>query len=457
MKHVPEITLDNLKSLGVETLAQLVFESYPLNSALEARIKRLLAATTSPTALIALIKQQLTHLSTEKKFYFARESHALADRLNETRKTITEDLADQDVEAAIELSWRFLALHRKIFERVDDSYGNISPIFELALKHLAQLYLQMGAYDEQQLAKDLFQEYSRNGYGVYDRAIHYFAPALKSPGLCQFEDLLRQPIEGNSSTRSTHAVDRYHSIAGLLAIADARQDVDAYIAVIQQYESSVSSSRALEIAQRLIQAQRYSEALDSLASVENIGRFGEARRQLEVQALEALGQRTQAQALRVEGFKRRPSKPVYEACLVHAEHSERLKEDLLDAVMTNTSFTDSLSFLIDVHELERAAELVREHESHWDGRHYTALLPTAQALEKRFPLESSILYRALIHDILTRAQSKYYHHAVRYLAVLEQLSAQINNWNQLLDHHQYFSTLREQHKRKTAFWKQYQK
>jgi hypothetical protein len=456
MKHVPDITLESLKQLGVETLAQLVFESYALHPAFETRVNRLVAGATSSKALIALIKQQLTRLSSEKKFYFARESFGLAERLSETRQAILQDLAEQDVETAISLTWRFLALHRKIFERVDDSYGNISPIFDLALQQLAGLYSASLTHDGQQLAQDLFKEYDQNGYGVYDRVIEYFAPVLKESGLCCFEALLKQQLDVKPSKPTMAALSRYRAVAGLLAIADARQDVDAYVAVIEEYESPVGDDKAILIAQRLIQVQRFSEALNWLEQVSTGSRFWDRKGLLAVQALEALGNQSEAQTLRIELFKRMLTKEAYKDCLAHTVEPERLKATLLEVVMTHPSFTRSVTFLTEIKELERVAVLVQEHESQWDGSHYTLLQPIAKAMEVNFPLESSILYRALVAGIVTRGQSKYYAHAVRYLKILEQLSLQIKDWQTVADHAQYFLALREQHKRKTALWSQYQ-
>lgn len=43
-------------------------------------------------------------------------------------------------------------------------------------------------------------------------------------------------------------------------------------------------------------------------------------------------------------------------------------------------------------------------------------------------LRASVVYRALLESILARAQTRYYHHGVRYLKKLHMLSAAIEDW-----------------------------
>src|ERR671910_1141445 len=72
--------------------------------------------------------------------------------------------------------------------------------------------------------------------------------------------------------------------------------------------------------------------------------------------------------------------------------------------------------------IDLAAKLVLDHRGTWDGRHYGMLVPAAGALEHDHPAAATVLYRALIDDILARARSPAYGHAARYLAKLEAMS-----------------------------------
>jgi Family of unknown function (DUF6880) len=102
--------------------------------------------------------------------------------------------------------------------------------------------------------------------------------------------------------------------------------------------------------------------------------------------------------------------------------------------------------------LDLAAKLVLDHRETWDGRHYGALVPAAQALEEAHPAAATVLYRALIDDILMRARSLAYGHAARYLARLEALADRIDRSPDLPDHAAYRANLERAHGRKTGFW-----
>lgn len=66
-------------------------------------------------------------------------------------------------------------------------------------------------------------------------------------------------------------------------------------------------------------------------------------------------------------------------------------------------------------------------------------------------LAASLIYRALIDSILRRAQSKYYHHGVRYLHKLEALAPAITDWERFGTHDDYFRGLQQIHARKSSF------
>jgi hypothetical protein len=112
----------------------------------------------------------------------------------------------------------------------------------------------------------------------------------------------------------------------------------------------------------------------------------------------------------------------------------------------------SLAFLLAWPQLDLAARLVLDHRETWDGRHYGALVPAAEALEEAYPAAATVLYRALINDILVRARSPAYGHAARYLARLDALADRIDPSPDLPDHDAYRAKLKLAHGRKTGFW-----
>jgi len=449
------ISLENLNALGSEQLSFLVLEGCRSHPQFANRVKRALAAASNPQSLISLLKKQLLALSKARKFYSAGESGEMASELTNICQAITDELAPLNVDAAIELAERFLSLNSKVFERVDDSYGNIWPIFNKLLADLASFYQKPDFYGSAELAKKVFDWYCHNDYSVYDNVVEYFAVPLGNEGLAQLEGLFREQCESATPNKPRSDYLGRNFLRGWLAIADAKKDVDKYIAILEQTGQAETVHYQVEIAERLIKAERCQDAVMWLDKVEDAPHFLEKKRKFKIQAYEGLGNFEEAQNLRIEQFISFPSKILYCQCLEGAEDAELLREKLLNAVFSHPSPLQSLAFFIEIFQLDRAAALVLEKRQQWDGKDYYLLQPAAQGLESLYPFEASLLYRVLIDDILSRAQSKYYHHAVRYLKKLEALSSQIEDWRELPRHQDYWADLQQAHKRKTAFWAKY--
>ena len=114
------------------------------------------------------------------------------------------------------------------------------------------------------------------------------------------------------------------------------------------------------------------------------------------------------------------------------------------------------SFFIQNGRIDQAEIYIFDKLDQIDGDYYTSVLPLAEEFEKngRY-LTAAILFRALLESILDRAQSRYYHHGVRYLKKLDELSMKIDNWGKLLPHSDYLGSIKQKHIRKTSFWGKY--
>jgi hypothetical protein len=78
----------------------------------------------------------------------------------------------------------------------------------------------------------------------------------------------------------------------------------------------------------------------------------------------------------------------------------------------------------------------------------------AGLLEHDHPVAATILYRALLDNILDRARSKAYGHGAKYLGKLTLLASEADPSRPggMVDHATYLAKLKTAHLRKSGFW-----
>ena len=243
-------------------------------------------------------------------------------------------------------------------------------------------------------------------------------------------------------------------------LAQARGDLDLLVALEEAKPPHAQDT--LSIAARLLEAGRAAEALDWARRPE--GRPGPAARDplapprvaLEASILDALGEAAAAQALRSRCFEAHLNADVLREHLKRLPDFEDMEaEERALALAAGHANTDAaLVFLMGWPRHDLAADLVVARRDHWSGRDWYTLPQVADDLRHEHPLASTILYRALLDDILARARSKAYGHGARYLAALTELAPLTDPLRPegLPDHAGYVAGLERDHARKTGFW-----
>lgn len=262
---------------------------------------------------------------------------------------------------------------------------------------------------------------------------------------------------------------RYRLVRTRQAIADRLGDVDRFIALASERPSGREDN--IGIAERLLAAGRAREALDwvrrpsrpglrsmSMADIADVSDGTDlqdrSRVRLEIRILTAVGEKNAAQGLRWPAFEAGLDHEIlreYVACLPDFEEFDVL-ERAFAHVASHPQRYGSLGFFLAWPRLDLAAKLVVLNRAGWAGQHYHTLVPAAEALEHDHPVAATVLYRALLDDILVRARSPAYGHGARYLARLYDLSRDDLADMGLADHESYRAGLRKVHGRKAAFW-----
>ena len=457
MARKAALSLDGLSALGAEKLAALILEETEVNAAFTKRVKAALAGVQGPDAVVRLIDRRLAALNRARGFVDWDKARDFAADLGATVDTIAGELGQHHPTQAIQLLLRFIDTHVTVFDRADDSDGRIQEVYWHAAE-LASDFVQNLPIDQRDWLPDrLLASLAIDEHGLTDRVCIAVAPLLPAPVLDIWDEHLR------SIETPENAVTDIRQ-----AIADARGDVDGYL-VLESHKPGWRQN-PMAAAERLRAAGRLDEALAwvrrprkgglGFATATDIadGRIHRVhdleKVRLEARILEEMQDRPAAQKLRWAAFETSLSADLLREYLRKLddfiEHEEQ--ERAFAVVAATKNVYTALDFFIDWPKLDLAAKLVIDKRDIWDGRLYDVLPGAAAALAYDFPVSATILYRALLDDILTRARSKAYGHGARYLARLTELGDHVADAALVETHDAYFARLKQRHGRKAAFW-----
>jgi hypothetical protein len=466
MPRKPTITEATLRSLGPKRLAALVLEGCQRDDVLEKKVRMMLAAKGGGDALDAELTTRIKSLRTGRSFVDWRGAGNLAETIDAIRASITGELAAKSPRAAVARLWQVIDATDSIMERADDSGGSISGTLRGAVADLGVMLSKAGVGDHGVLAKKVHASTLDNGYGVANGLVRAVAPVLGPKGREALRGYFERDIAASNTTAlPTSARERDYdrdsrrsaAASGLMDLADAESDVDAFLRAAEL--SPYRIAHIDEAAKRLLKAKRPAEALawlDQLPPDHFKWRdaTGDGVIDIKLRALDALGRRDEAQALRWQMFERY-LRPVY-----LREHVRRLPDFEDEPVirkavahaMAHRSVLDALSFLIAWPDLDAAARLVMTRMAEIDGRHYELLNPVIDRLEEKHPAAATILLRAKINSVLARASSTQYGHAARDLARAAVMAPMIEAAATIPTHAAYMADLKVKHARKTSFW-----
>lgn len=419
------LTNEALVALGAEKLAKLVLDEAGRNAPFKKLVMAALAGANGPKAVAAVIDRRLSGLERARGFVDWEKRNAFAADLRATLATITDELGPADPAAAVDRLVRFLICAEGVFERVDDSSGRIQSVFHGAADALPNLAAKMADEDRVELVERLIPALVKDEYGLIEAVVRSTIPLLPKANLPEVDARLAQaaeetgPLKGNVLRDWGRLGRRDRMIRARQAVADHAGDVDGFIALGSERPSGRQDH--VDVAERLLGAGRAAEALDwvrrpsrpgicamNMADVADASGgtdlLDRRRVRLETSILISLEEKEAAQDLRWRTF---------EACLdpgILREYIAHLPDfEEFDALARALAYAQadphryrSLDFFLGWPRLDLAAKHVIDHRETWAGQHYGALVPAAEALEHDYPVAATVLYRALLDDILTR-------------------------------------------------------
>ena len=464
---------DNLTALGAERLADLLLEVSTGSAEIKRRIRLELSHNLGAIELGRDVRKRLVALRKSTSFVGWRKRKSLIKDLNTQLDMITDKIAPDEATEAFELLWEFIELAPSVYERVDDSRGDVGDIFRSAALKLEDI-APRAVLDPMALATRVWDAVLDNGYGEFDGIIGRLAPTLGEDGLQHLKTLVDtygampadhasedhealQFLRNLRSDSGNYANDQKNRLVKmcLQQIAEARGDTDAYIAQFSARELA-RPAIAAEVAQLLLAQGQADDALALLRDVDLTGRpFCHAEWDAAyITCLIALGHISEAQSHRWARFGETLDADLLRDYLKLLPDFEDIEaED--SAKVIALEFDDlhgALGFFLEWPDLTSAARLIERRAQDLDGDLYQLLTPAAEALRDKHPLAAVLLWRAMIDHALIDGRASRYGYAADHLMDCAAADSEISDYGSFAPHLSFLAHLHARHDRKTSFW-----
>lgn len=163
-----------------ETLVNILLSLHTRNDMLKKHLDVVFAGLENgPKKILSLIKNEMASLKKSSKFVDYYESDSLANRLNDLRFSIINELRNKCPKIAFEIMLDFLDLHKNTLERVDDNNSSVSEVFITACNDLGSLARQIDHLNSQEIVEIIFTRFMDNSYNIYDNIIQHFTGILQ--------------------------------------------------------------------------------------------------------------------------------------------------------------------------------------------------------------------------------------------------------------------------------------
>ena len=462
----------NLEALGAERLAALLIEVSTGSAIIKRRVRLELIHSLGAAELTHEVRKRLVSLRKSTGRVGWRRRKALITDLNTQVAMITDKIAPEDPAAAFDLLWQFIEIAPSIYERADDSKGDVGDVFRAAIGCFEDI-APRAFLDTDSLAQRVWIAVRDNGYGEWDGIIPLLAPSLTKTGLAKLkahaEAYAAEPLEVDQEDheaiqflrqlrgKNSYVVERKASFVKwcLQEIATAAGDTEAYIA---QYstEDLRRQDVSAEVAMLLLADDNARGALDLLLDADQDGRpkGQDVWDTAYIASLIALDREDEAQAHRWACFSLSLNTQHLRDYLNKLPDFEdvEVEDRAKQHVLTFPNVSTALEFCLNWPDLLTAAQLVATRADEINGDHYSLLTPAAEALRIRHPLAAVLLWRSMIDCALGQGRASRYGHAADCLMDCTLLDAEIEDYGINATHESYINTLQARHDRKSSFW-----
>ncbi|KEJ89067.1 DUF6880 family protein [Sulfitobacter donghicola] len=462
----------NLSALGAERLAQLLIEVSTGSAEIKRRLRLELSHNLGATELAHDVRKRLTSIQRSKSRVSWRKRKALVKDLSTQAEMITDKIALEAPTEAFDLLWQFTQMAPSVFDRVDDSRGEVQAVFSQAFEQFGEI-ADRAILNPTDLATRTWDALRDNSCGEFDGIIPLLAPSMGDEGLAHLKELIAEyketPLETNDddhaalqflrdlrSTGGDFAAEQKNALIRdcLQEIAIAQGDTDAYIDQYSQ-EDLADPAVAAEVALLLLENDQPEKAFDLLmdADPQDAGVQPEWDAAY-IACLLYLGRVDDAQTHRWDCF-RRTLAPDYlrDHLKLLPDFDDIEAEDTAKALaMEFGDLTTALLFFTQWPDLSKGAQLIETRTAEIDGQLDHILGPIAETLQVRYPMAAVLLWRRMIDYALWEGRTQHYAQMAGYLMDCAAVDGEIEDYGKYPTHLSYLENLRQTYPHKASFW-----
>jgi hypothetical protein len=399
-------------------------------------------------------RKAVTAAKNRRDMFWRSQAPELAAVITDALEQFNKEVKDPHL--GVNALLDFYRRDAEIFERCDDSFGNVGDVFRItAAKMFADYASRCSVKDK--IADQILELQEDDGYGIRDVLIDKAACFLDKSGIEELIKKIEKRIPaGEDITRQRQWLYMIESLAQQIkdgALFERTRERSwqglngrAYIDIAKVYFSSGDALTAYDRLQKAAEC-----------GVKDDCEYAELLRDV----CRALGKTEEVTSVSWDIFRQHRCLETLNELVAQIGENKRAETIYkeVDLIMAAKVFnvTDA-KFLIETGEVACAQDYIVERRDQLDGDQYYYLPPLAENLEaKGLYLAAVAIYRALLEANLARALSKYYSHGVRYLRKLDSLAGQVSDWRGIEPHAGYVQQIKRQHGRKPSFWEKYER
>lgn len=437
-----------------QTLVAVLLELAREHEPVQARLDRLKLAD-QPDKLAVGFRKTLAAWKRSTRFHSYREAGEFGRTLEAWLEQVASELAPKDPPAALALFQDFIEADAVWFERADDSGGAVGDAVRLACRHwlraAAVCETPASAWPDRLLALYLADQYGARSE-LLSQAHLLLDEAAQRALVDRLEVQLSEAVE-SAPARQPPPHEVFKLSGALSLLAASLRDPDVTVRAVLRYSPNPNPVQCQSFARDYIAADRPADALVWLQ--DSWGHLEDSRLSLLAEALEMLGRFRESAPIRQGMFERSLSDFYLDRWLEHLPQADRPQalQYARELALAHPDPAAAATVLLKLGEPEAAEERLLAEPGRIESGHYASLAPLAKALRNHGCRrgETAVL-RALLKDVLDRANTRAYGHGARYWARLQEIANSPGGLHPLSSHEVFEAGIRAQHARKASFW-----